>query len=148
MSTQQRLRAQQRLRSAWASTQSDQSSLCAQWVAKEPSFLHVDREDWSDWADAQADLSLLWAHMPLCWFCHEAAQVMNFDCQGDCQGCPLTIKDIWTDEQTGTWLDFLFVSGVGCSFWLWHSLNLSINLFWRSYKIIEYISEDFDFQLM
>ena len=24
-------------------------------------------------ADAQADLSLRWAHMPLCWFCHEVA---------------------------------------------------------------------------
>ena len=29
---------------------------------------------WSDWVDAQADLSLGWAHMPFCWFCHEAAQ--------------------------------------------------------------------------
>ena len=28
-----------------ASAQSDQSSLCAQWVAKDPSFLHVDSED-------------------------------------------------------------------------------------------------------
>ena len=27
----------------------------------------------SDWADAQTELSLCWAHMPLCWFCHEAA---------------------------------------------------------------------------
>ena len=35
---------QRRLRSAWASAQSDQSSLCAQWVAKDPSFLHVDSE--------------------------------------------------------------------------------------------------------
>ena len=30
---------------------------------------------WSDWADAQADLSLRWAHMPFCWFCHDAAQI-------------------------------------------------------------------------
>ena len=39
--------AQQRLRSAWASTQSDQteSSLCAQWIAKDPSFLHAASED-------------------------------------------------------------------------------------------------------
>ena len=37
-------------------------SLCIQWVAKDPSFLHADSEDWSDWADAQADLSLRWAH--------------------------------------------------------------------------------------
>ena len=48
--------AQRRLRSAWASAQSDQSlrcirpvwsesSLCAQLVAKDQSFLHTDRED-------------------------------------------------------------------------------------------------------
>ena len=69
--------AQRRLRSAWASVQSDQSSLCAQWVAKDPSLLHADSKDsdqtgqltscgqqrlWSDWADAQADLTLRWAH--------------------------------------------------------------------------------------
>ena len=52
--------AQQRLRSAWASAQSDQSSLCTQWVAKDPSFLH-----------AQSDQSLRCPHMPFCWFCHE-----------------------------------------------------------------------------
>ena len=38
--------------------------LATQWVHK---------EDWSDWVDAQADLSLCWAHMPFCWCCHEAA---------------------------------------------------------------------------
>ena len=47
--------AQQRLRPAWASAQSDQSLR-------------------SDLADAQADLSLCWAHMPFCLFCHDAAQ--------------------------------------------------------------------------
>ena len=30
-----------------------------------------------DWADAQADLSLRWAHMLFCWFCHEVAQMQN-----------------------------------------------------------------------
>ena len=35
----------QRLGSAWESAQSDQSSQFAQWVAKDPSFLHVDSED-------------------------------------------------------------------------------------------------------
>ena len=30
---------------------------------------------WSDWVDAQADLSLRLVHMPFCWFCHEAAQM-------------------------------------------------------------------------
>ena len=49
--------AQRRLRSDWASAQADQSrrcgirpgwsesSLCAQWVAKDPSFLRADSED-------------------------------------------------------------------------------------------------------
>ena len=32
-------------------------SLCAQWVAKNPRFLHADSED-----SSQADLSLRWAH--------------------------------------------------------------------------------------
>ena len=35
--------------------------------------LSTQRRLWSDWADTQADLSLHWAHMPVCWFCHEAA---------------------------------------------------------------------------
>ena len=35
---------QRRPRSAWTSAKSE-SSLWAQWVAKDPSFLHVDRED-------------------------------------------------------------------------------------------------------
>ena len=34
-------------------------------------------EDWSEWAEAQADLSLRWAHMSFCWFCHEAAHFIN-----------------------------------------------------------------------
>ena len=62
---------QQRLRLVWASTQSDQSSRCTQWVAKEPNFLHADSKD-SD----QTDLSLRWAHKTFCWFCHEAAHMV------------------------------------------------------------------------
>ena len=52
--------AQRRLRSAWASAQSDQRlrfALSGQWVAKDPSFLHANNE-YSD----QADLSLRLAH--------------------------------------------------------------------------------------
>ena len=33
------------------------------------------RRLWSDWADAQADLSLLWAHIPFRWFSHEARTI-------------------------------------------------------------------------
>ena len=40
-----------------------ESSLCAQWVAKGPRFLHADSEDYDQTGrDAQADLSLRWAH--------------------------------------------------------------------------------------
>ena len=35
----------------------------------------VHSEDWSDWADAQAHLSLRWVQS-LCWFCHVAAQIV------------------------------------------------------------------------
>ena len=40
------------------------TSSCGQWRL------------WSDWADAQADLSLPWAHRSFCWFCHAAAQLL------------------------------------------------------------------------
>ena len=52
-----------------------ESSQCAQWVTKDPRFLHVDIEDWSDWADAQADLSLRSAPLSFCWFCHAEANI-------------------------------------------------------------------------
>ena len=39
-------------------------------------LLSAQRRLWSDWADAQADPSLRWAHMPHCWFCHEAAHLV------------------------------------------------------------------------
>ena len=39
--------------------------LCTLWVAKDPVLLRADREDWSDRADAQADLSSLGAQLIL-----------------------------------------------------------------------------------
>ena len=44
-----------------AKTQNTPCSSCGQWSL------------WSDWVDAQVDLSLRWAHMPVCWFCYVAA---------------------------------------------------------------------------
>ena len=42
--------AQWRRRSAWASVQSNQSWLCAQWVANDPMLLHADSEsDQAGW---------------------------------------------------------------------------------------------------
>ena len=39
--------------------------------------LSAQRRLWSDWANAQADLSLRWAHMPFCWFCHNVAHLFS-----------------------------------------------------------------------
>ena len=50
-----------------------ESSLCALLVAKDQLFLQADSEHLSDGADAQADLSLCWAHKSFCWFCHVVA---------------------------------------------------------------------------
>ena len=46
-----------------ASTQSNQTSLCAQQVAKDPMFFHASSED-SDQT----------AHMSFCWFYRDVAQ--------------------------------------------------------------------------
>ena len=46
------------------------------WILSYP--LSAQRRLWSDWADAQADLSLHWLHRPVCWFCHEAAHLFVY----------------------------------------------------------------------
>ena len=38
-------------------------------------------EHWSEWADAHANVSLCWAHMPFCWFCHATAHYIGFTFQ-------------------------------------------------------------------
>ena len=54
------------------------------WTLSYP--LSAQRRLLSDWADAQAELILRWAHMPFCWFCHDAAHLglmtasSNFNC--------------------------------------------------------------------
>ena len=67
--------AQQRLRSAWASAQSDQSVRCQHEESFGTSSYFKLSKDWSDWVDDQADLSLRWAHLSFCWFCHEEAHM-------------------------------------------------------------------------
>ena len=67
--------AQRRLRSAWPSAQSDQSSLST-WRKLGSLATHwVHSEDSDQPGHAQADLNLHWAHMPFYWFCHDAAQM-------------------------------------------------------------------------
>ena len=54
--------APRRLRSAWASAQSDQSLRCPAWRKLGSLGTHwAQSEDWLDWEDTQADLSLRWA---------------------------------------------------------------------------------------
>ena len=50
------------------------TSLKKDWVFSYPT--ERTAKTLSDWVDAQADLSLRWAHRSFCWFCHEVAQVM------------------------------------------------------------------------
>ena len=52
-----------------------ESSLCAQWVANHPSFLHADSED-SDQTGRMPRLIWVFAAQSFCWFCHEAAQIL------------------------------------------------------------------------
>ena len=51
-----------------------ESALCTQWVAKDPSFLHMDSEDPPDWADADWSKSLLGAQ----------AILLVLSCRGSC----------------------------------------------------------------
>ena len=60
---------QRRLRSAWASTSLIRVfaiRMKKAWVLSYP--LSAQRRLWSDWADAQADLSLCWGHSHLVGF--------------------------------------------------------------------------------
>ena len=71
-------------------------------------------EDWSDRADAQADLSLHWAHSSFCWFCHAAAHILYcllyrgssathwVQCQGGCPG--------WSESSLGAHIILLVLS--------------------------------------
>ena len=65
-------RAQRRLRSAWASAQSDQSLCCArngtQFCFRRTALTLIRLGGCPGWP------SLRWAHRSFCWFCHAVAQ--------------------------------------------------------------------------
>ena len=68
--------AQQRLRSAWASAQSDQSLRCPPEGSFGPQLpIEHTAKTLIRGSHAQADLNLRWAHRSFCWFCHEAGYV-------------------------------------------------------------------------
>ena len=77
------------------------------------------RRCWSDWMDAQADLSLRWAHMPFCWFCHVAAQLLQMSCRVGAWKKPtkwpvypaktrtnLDICSVWSESWLSSWRRF------------------------------------------
>ena len=51
-------------------------ALCAQWVAKDPNFLHADSKD-SDQTGRMPRLIRVFAgRTSFCWFCHEVAHFL------------------------------------------------------------------------
>ena len=77
------------------------------WVFSYP--LSAQRRLWSDWADAQADLSLRWAHSH-CWFCHEAAHLYIGRVVRP-QLAETSIKEwiVWEFYYVNPWMDVLNV---------------------------------------
>ena len=55
------------------------------WVLRNPLSAPRDSEDWTDWADAQAILSLHWARSLFCWFFRTVAQLLYFGLSHLCQ---------------------------------------------------------------
>ena len=79
-----------------ASWQNQQNDLCPQqrllyacastWRYLGSFATHsVHSKDSSDWVDAQADMSLCWAHMLFCCFCHEVAYFVWANIEGSCK---------------------------------------------------------------
>ena len=67
----------------WARTWQNQQNDHPMWTESSLSawssyLLSAQWRPWSDWADAQADLSLCCAHRSFCWFCHAADHLITF----------------------------------------------------------------------
>ena len=67
-----------------------ESSLCTQWAAKDPRFLHADSEG-SDQTGRMPRLIWVFAGCTsFCWFCHSAAQLSMF------LTIPIDLVHIWS----------------------------------------------------
>ena len=66
---------QRRLRSAWASPQSDQSLLCAQWVVRAQGFFMRTAKTLIRLGGCPGWSESLLGAQPQCWFCHVAAHM-------------------------------------------------------------------------
>ena len=60
--------------------------------------LSAQRRLWPDWADAQADLSLCWAHLPFCWFCRATTQLSR-----------IYLGSKWQSPHLSAWYAFLLL---------------------------------------
>ena len=80
------------------------------WTLSYP--LSAQRRLWSDWADAQADLSLRWAHSHIVGFVTRRL-----------------IRLFILHALIYVYFLFLLVSGIGWGLWFWYSLYVSINFF-------------------
>ena len=58
---------------------------------------------WSDWADTQTELSLLWVHIWFCWFCRATAHIILRSTL--VQVLLFVILHHTTCDARGTWLD-------------------------------------------
>ena len=72
---------------------------------------------WSDWADAQADLSLRWAHS-FCWFCHVAAHFKRNVWASPCEKSSYQKGEEWRLRRT-------CISGPSCR---------SLRCLWTQYR--------------
>ena len=63
--------------------------------------LWAHSEDWSDWTDAQADLSLHWAGRSVCWFCHALADQSSMCALWVANGKNFLHEDSEDCDQTG-----------------------------------------------
>ena len=114
--------AQRRLRSAWASAQSDQSLRCALngHLRTQAFFMRIAKTQ----IRLGGYLSLRWAHMPFCWFCHDAAH-LYFDTAPLNLQCRLNLIHLL--KKANVLMGCFWRHGLG-HFWLLLNLN-SINHF-------------------
>ena len=74
------------------------------WIISYP--LSAQRRLWSDWADAQADLSVHWVLRSFCWFCYEAAHLSNKHMQNFSKDAVKLLKIRTSDKITVIILKF------------------------------------------
>ena len=77
------------------------------WVLSYP--LSAQQRLWSDWAEAQADLGLHWAHTSYCWFCRAANHIRNKPEWATCNWSQRSrIYNLHYDEVRGEFLKLVY----------------------------------------